>query len=87
MRVSFWLPRIPAGLVTNLLGLLGMAGVAYFVGALLGNFLWSGLIGSVFAFGLALANAPREEPAADDDSGALTGPTRKLSTVKPAKTA
>lgn len=48
MVVQLHLPSIPAGLVANIVGLLGLAGIAFFAGALLGNFLWTGLIGAVF---------------------------------------
>lgn len=46
-------PRLPAGLVGNLVGLAGLVAVAVAVGELAGNWWWSLLLGGVFAVGLS----------------------------------
>lgn len=51
--VTVRLPRVPSGLVANLVGLLGLLGVAVALGGLLGNWWVSLLAGSVFAVGLS----------------------------------
>jgi hypothetical protein len=51
--VSFRIPRVPAGLVANILGLLGLIGIALAVGGLTGNWWWSLLTGGMFAVGLS----------------------------------
>lgn len=53
MIVSFRLPRISLGAVSNLVGLLGLVAVAVAIGGLTGNWWWSCLAGGVFAVGLA----------------------------------
>lgn len=88
MRLEFWLPKLPSGLLPNLLGLLGLVGIAYFAGSLLEDFRWSGLLGAVFLFALGWANSRQaeaaeaaEETSAEDD-GALTGPTQNVRQIK-----
>lgn len=46
----------PRNLTGNLIGVVGLAAVAFFAGALLNNFEWSGLLGGLFAVALAVAN-------------------------------
>lgn len=60
------IPRIPAGLIANLLGLAGLIGFAVCIGGLAGNWWVSGAIGAVFAVGLSwMANsAPAASVAA-----------------------
>lgn len=88
MKVSFWVPKVPNGLLPNLLGLLGLVGIAYFAGSLLEDFRWSGLLGAVFLFVLGWANSRQAEAAetADDAVGegseALTGPTQNVRQIK-----
>ena len=60
-------PRLPAGLIGNLVGLLGLTAVAVAVGGLTGNWWWSLLTGGVFAVGLAVvadthATAAKPQP-------------------------
>jgi len=92
MKVSFWVPKVPNGLLPNLLGLLGLVGIAYFAGSLLEDFRWSGLLGAVFLFVLGWANSRHaeavEESAAEaEDNSALTGPTQNVRAIKRAKSA
>lgn len=56
-------PRIAAGLVSNLVGLLGLIGVALAVGGLTGNWWWSLLTGSVFATVLAYIAQTHQQAA------------------------
>ncbi|BCJ45326.1 hypothetical protein GCM10010168_85950 [Actinoplanes ianthinogenes] len=53
MEIRIAVPRLPHGLVANLIGLFGLIGVALAVGGLAGNWWWSVLVGSVFAVGLS----------------------------------
>jgi hypothetical protein len=46
-------PRLPAGLLANLDGLLGLVALALAVGGLTGNWWWSVLAGGVFAVALS----------------------------------
>lgn len=64
-------PRLPRGLVANLVGLLGLVGVVLAVGGLTGNWWWSVLLGGVFAVALsyvAQTHAAAEEPPAEKPS-------------------
>lgn len=54
MIVSFRLPRVSLGAVSNLVGLLGLVAVAVAVGGLTGTWWWSCLVGGVFAVVLAV---------------------------------
>lgn len=47
-------PRVPAGLIGNLVGLLGLIAVAVAVGGLTGNWWWSILAGGAFAVALSV---------------------------------
>lgn len=81
MEIRLRVPKVPAGLFANLLGLAGLVAVAWAIGALVGNWRWSVLVGGVFAVILAGLAGLREE--------AGEAKTRQLSSVKPvtAKTA
>lgn len=46
-------PRLPHGLLANLVGLLGLVAFAVAVGGLTGNWWWSVLLGGVAAVGLS----------------------------------
>lgn len=56
-------PRLPQGLLGNLVGLLGLIAVAIAVGGLTGNWWWSLLLGGVFAVGLAYVASTHAEHA------------------------
>ena len=69
MTITVRLPRIAAGLLSNLVGLFGLIAVAVAVGGLTGNWWATLLVGGVFAVGLAAlsqaaAAAPQSTPAA-----------------------
>lgn len=69
--VRIRLPEIPSGLPGNLIGLLGLIGFAVCVGALAGNWWWSGLIGSVFAVGLSWISGTPGQPETEQKSGTV----------------
>jgi hypothetical protein len=77
MDIRIRLPRIPAGLAANLLGLFGLIGVALAVGGLTGNWWWSVLTGAVFAVGLSYV-AQTQVASADT---AVNEPTAELPRV------
>lgn len=87
MEVRIRLPRVPAGLFANLLGLAGLIAFAVCVGGILASIgfagAWwvAGLVGACQAVALSYIASTHTEPEATE---ALTGPTRKLATVKPA---
>lgn len=56
-------PRLSAGLVSNLVGLLGLIAVAVAIGGLTGNWWWSALTGGVMAVGLAYVAGASSGPA------------------------
>jgi hypothetical protein len=53
MIVSFRLPKVSLGGVSNLVGLLGLVAIAVAVGGLTGVWWWSVLVGGVEALGVA----------------------------------
>lgn len=66
MEIRIAVPRVPTGLLANLLGLLGLLGVALAVGGLTGSWWWSALVGGVFSVGLSyVAQTHATAPAAD----------------------
>ena len=61
MEIRIRLPRIAAGALSNLVGLLGLLGIVVAVGGLTHSVWWAVLTGGVFAVGLAaLAQAGAE---------------------------
>ena len=75
MEIRVRLPRIPAGLGTNLLGALGLVAIVVAIG-LLAGFAWALLAGGVFAVGLAVLAQYQGQPQAVRDTG--TGDVRQL---------
>lgn len=67
MVISFRLPRISLGAVSNLVGLLGLVAIAVAIGGLTGNWWWSVLVGGVFAVGLAYLAGTHAEAAEHAD--------------------
>jgi xanthosine utilization system XapX-like protein len=64
VEITFRVPRIPAGAISNVVGLLGLVTIAVAVGFLLHNWAWSLLVGGIFAVGLAVvAQAAAEAPS------------------------
>lgn len=53
MEIRIRLPKVAAGAVSNLVGLLGLLGIVVAVGGLTGNVWWAVLTGGVFAVALA----------------------------------
>lgn len=66
MRITVTFPRVQASqLTSNLLGVLGLAGLVVTVGGLTGNWWWSVGLGSLIAVGLAwVANTHAQAAAA-----------------------
>lgn len=74
MEIRIAVPRVPPGLLANLLGLAGLVGVAAAVGGLAGNWWWSVLVGAFFAVGLsyvAQTQAAAAPPAEQDATVSL----------------
>ena len=53
MEIKIRLPRIPAGGLANIVGLVGLLAVVLAIGGLTGNWWWSVLSGGVFATALS----------------------------------
>lgn len=54
MEIRVSLPHIPAGAVSNLLGLVAVVAIVVAIGGLTGNWWWSVLAGGVFGLVLAV---------------------------------
>lgn len=74
-NIRLSVPRWPRNLAGNLIGVAGLLAVAYYVGALLNNFEWSGLIAGVFAVALAFVHA--NQGAAAEGQAVEPTPIRK----------
>lgn len=75
MKVTVTLPRLPAGALSNLVGLAGLLAVVVAIGGLTGNAWWSVLTGGVFAVGLAALSQLGEQAAAEPGMAvAASGP-------------
>lgn len=68
MEIRIAVPRVPPGLLANLLGLAGLVAFALAVGGLTGNWWWSALVGAVFAFGLSYVAQTQASPALVEDA-------------------
>jgi hypothetical protein len=80
VEIRIAVPRVPAGLVANLLGLLGLVAFALAVGGLTHQWWWSVLVGGVFAVGLAwVAQTQAAAQAAD----APAAPIRAVDATQP----
>lgn len=84
MIVSFRLPRISLGAVSNLVGLLGLIAIAIAVGGLTGNWWWSllagGTVGVVVAYLAGLtAQADAAEQQAKKELAPVVVPVAKAS--------
>lgn len=82
ITVSIPTPQLPM-LVSNLLGLASLVGLVVSIGALAGNWWWSGLSGSLVGLGLAWvamshaqAAATAAEPAGGETAPAAGSPLR-----------
>lgn len=71
MEIRIRVPRLPAGSISNLVGLLGLLMVVSAVGGLTGNVWWSVLTGGVFAVALAALAQGAAEEAADAEKPAV----------------
>lgn len=74
MEIRIAVPRIPSGLLANLVGLAGLLAVVLAVGGLTGNWWWSVLAGGAVAVGLsyvAQTHAAAEAVAAEPGKPAL----------------
>lgn len=60
-EIRIRLPRLPAGLIANLVGLFGLIAVAVAVGGLTGVWWWALLTGGVFAAGLSYVASTHAE--------------------------
>jgi hypothetical protein len=63
VKITVEVPHIPAGLISNLVGLAGLVAVAAAVGGLTHNLWWSVLAGGVMAVGLAALAQSQPEAA------------------------
>lgn len=68
MEIRIAVPRVPTGLVANLLGLAGLVAVTLAVGGLTGSWWWSALVGGVFAVGLSYVAQTQAAAATADDA-------------------
>lgn len=73
-------PRLPSGLLANLVGLFGLVAVAVAVGGLTGNWWWSLLLGGAFAVGLSYVASTH----ADAEASAEPVRTRPVAVAKSA---
>ena len=80
MEIKIRVPRIPAGAISNIVGLLGLLAVVIAIGGLTENLWWSVLSGGAVAFGLAVvaqlgAQTEQQEAAPSTVAAAAARPT------------
>jgi hypothetical protein len=80
MEIRIAVPRVPSGLLANLLGLVGLVGVALAVGGLSGSWWWSILVGGVFAVGLSYVAQTQAAAAPAENAPAV--PLRAVETLR-----
>ena len=68
--VTIRIPALPAGLLSNLLGLAGLLAAVVAVGGITGNWWWSVLVGGLAAVGLSVIAAHNAAPARDEQVSA-----------------
>jgi hypothetical protein len=79
VEIRIAVPRVPAGLIANLLGLAGLVAFALAVGGLAGNWWWSALVGGVFAVGLSYV----AQTQAASEVAAPAEPIRAIDATQP----
>lgn len=62
-------PTVSRAMVSNLLGILGLAGIVVATGGLTGNPWWATLVGSLFLVGISYASYTHAAAAADAEQG------------------
>lgn len=83
--VTIRIPALPAGLLSNLLGLAGLVAVVVALGALTGNWWWSLLSGGAVAVVLSvIAQYNSAGPAEEDALNAPTAEIPRLARSRPA---
>jgi hypothetical protein len=75
VKVTIHVPRIPAGAISNLVGMLGLVAMVVAVGGLAGVW-WAVLTGGVFAVGLAVVAQLGEQSAVSAAPGVAAAAVR-----------
>jgi len=83
VEIRINVPRVPSGLVANLLGLLGLIAAVVAVGGLTGNWWWSVLAGGFISVGLSYV-AQTYAAAEGADAETAAAPPRLVAAAKSA---
>ncbi len=92
-EVRLSVPRLPSGTLGNIIGLIGLFGVAFCVGGFLdalnvpGAWFVSGILGFASLFFLASVAASNAQAETEASEAWAKEPTRQLAAVKRAKSA